>query len=383
MKKIFIILGLIILIIVGAVWAYLFMYGVPKSADEVFARFQSDRGTPVYVTDESGSTVDVAPTSDTGAVERLRQLTTRPVAGAIGLNGLMRYVERGTGHVYDINLQNGEERIVSGTTIPKTVRAVFSPNGDQLALTTITNGGEEVIVGVLGGGGEGFVGNALPVGAREVAFTDASSTLSYYLPSALGGTAYAFNILSKKSVELFTTPLKDVRVVWGENTYVYTVPTAKQFGYGYQVRSGTLDYLTKGELGLSLIAYRNGVIVTKTTEGGLSSEDITHGLPIPIIGLIPEKCTASENEVGVLFCGATTTFDDTKKYPDDWYKGVVAFSDVLFKINAPSSTVQVLSDLEKESGRSIDIAFLGVHTGGSLLYFINKNDNTLWAFDLR
>ena len=383
MKKIFIILGLIILIIVGAVWAYLFMYGVPKSADEVFARFQSDKGTPVYVADESTSTVVVTSESDTGTVERLRQLTTRPVAGAIGLNGLMRYVERGTGHVYDIDLQNGEERIVSGTTIPKTVRAVFAPSGDQLALTTITNGGEEVIVGVLGGGGEGFVGNALPDGAREVAFTDASSTLSYYLPSALGGTAYAFNILSKKSVELFTTPLKDVRIAWGKETYVYTTPTAMQKGYVYRIQGGTLGYLTGGESGLLAVPYRGGVVVTKNSEQGLSSTDITHDAPIPLIALIPEKCFASVAQEGVLYCGVPRVFDTRNKFPDDWYKGVVTFSDVLYRVNAPSSTVQVLSNLEEESGRSIDIAFLGAHSQSWLLYFINKNDNTLWAFDLR
>jgi hypothetical protein len=239
-----------------------------------------------------------------------------------------------------------------------------------------------VVVGVLGGGGEGFSGNALPLGAREVAFTDASGTLSYYLPRQGGGTAYAYNVLSKKSVELFTTPLKDVRIVWGKNTYLYTTPSAFVIGYGYAVQNGTLEYLTQGTKGLSLIAYSGGVIVTKTTEGGLSSEDITRGLPIPVVGLIPEKCVASQNEKGVLFCGATTSFDNRQKYPDDWYKGVTTFSDVLFKVNAPSSTVQILSNLEEESGRSIDIAFLGVQLESSLLYFINKNDNTLWAFDL-
>jgi hypothetical protein len=384
MKKTFIILGIILLIIIGAVWAYLFMYGVPKSADEVFARFQSDPGTPVFVGNESDSVVDVAPVTPEGALQRLRQLTTRPVAGAIALDGLMRYTERGTGHVYDINLRTGEERMVSGTTIPKTIRAVFSPSGDQIALTYIVAEEEEVMVGTLkASGGEGSLdGNTLPLGAREVAFTDASSTVSYYLPSEGGGSAHAYNVLTQKSLELFTTPLTDVRIIWGKDTYVYTTPSAVQIGYVYHIEGGTLGYLTQGGKGLSALAYTGGVIVTRSTEKGLSSTDITHGVEIPVIGLIPEKCTTSIRERGVLYCGAQTSFDSTKKYPDDWYKGVVSFSDTLFRIDAPSSTVQILSALEGESGRSIDIAQIGIDKNSEYLYFINKNDNTLWMFDM-
>lgn len=385
MKKTFIILGIILLIIIGAVWVYLFMYGVPKDAGEVFARFRTDGGTPTFVGNGSDSTVDTAPVTEGGRVQRLRQLTTRPVAGAITLNGSVRYAEQGTGHVYDIDLQNGVEKMVSGTTIPKTVRAVFSSTGDQAAFTTLSNGSAAVVTGNLTqGGGEGsFEGNTLPPGAREVSFSTASNTLNYYLPSAGGGTAYAYNLLTKKSVELFTTPLRDVRIIWGKDTYVYTTPSVVQTGYVYHEKSGVLGYVTGGGKGLMALPYDGGVIVTTNTEKGLTSLDATRNTSIPIIALMPEKCAASGAEKGILFCGVPTSFDETKKYPDDWYKGVATFSDRLFRVNAPSSTIQTVSSLEQESGRPIDISFMGISTDGKLLYFINKYDNTLWAFDLQ
>jgi hypothetical protein len=383
MKKTFLILGIILLIIVGAVWAYLFLYGVPQSTSEIFARFQNSPSAHIPRGGESESTVDVAPTTGGGERQRLRQLTTRPVAGAIALTDTMRYVERGTGHVYDINLKTGIETIVSGTTIPKTIRAIFSIRGDSMALTTITPKGEAIIVGGLKNtnSGGGFEGNTLPPHAREAAFTDASSTLHYYLPGVQGGTAYAYNLLTKKSVELFTTPLTDVRILWGKDTYLYTTPSALQQGYVYKIEGKTLSYLTQGAYAQSALRYNEGIIITQQAEEGLTSIDYTHQAEIPAIALMPEKCVASHSEKGMLFCGAPTSFDTQKKYPDDWYKGTVSFSDVLFKVNAPSSTVQVIADLEGESGRAIDIATIGVSPNGTLLYFINKNDNALWVFD--
>jgi len=383
MKKILIILGIILFIVIGGVWAYLFIYGVPKDAGEVFARFQTSSDKPVFVGDEPVTIVDVAPETTEGTPQRLRQITTRPVAGATILDGIIRYVERGTGHVYDINLLNGEEEMVSGTTIAKTVSATFSPHGDYVAITKINAGESEVIAGTLlrADGGGSIDGITLPRGAREVAFTDASSTVSYYLPNVYGGTAFAYTILTKKSIELFSTPLQDAQVLWGKNNYVYTTPSAIQNGSVYRMSGNTLEYLTSAKRGLTAFAYEGGVTISESTENGIQSTDLNTSMPIPVVSIIPEKCAASRAMKGILYCGSPRSFDATKQYPDDWYKGITAFSDVLFIVNAPSSTVQVVSNLEEESGRPIDIIEMGINREGTLLYFINKNDNALWVFD--
>jgi hypothetical protein len=139
MKKILIILGVIIILVLGAAWAYVFIYGVPENADEIFARFDRAGDAPVFTGDENSGDIDVGEGDDgmnEGVVSRLRQLTTRPVAGAVFTTAGIRYVERGTGHVYEIDLASGEERIVSGTTLQRTIRAVFSPDGTHVALTS-------------------------------------------------------------------------------------------------------------------------------------------------------------------------------------------------------------------------------------------------------
>jgi hypothetical protein len=138
MKKLLLILGVVLILLLGAAWAYVFIYGVPENAEEIFGRFDRAGDAPVFTGDENSGDIDVGDRSDgmnEGVVSRLRQLTTRPVAGAIFTPEGIRYVERGTGHVYQIDLVSGGERMVSGTTLQRTIRAIFSPNGNYVALT--------------------------------------------------------------------------------------------------------------------------------------------------------------------------------------------------------------------------------------------------------
>jgi hypothetical protein len=41
-----------------------------------------------------------------------------------------------------------------------------------------------------------------------------------------------------------------------------------------------------------------------------------------------------------------------------------------------------MSDLFAESGRQIDVLKIGIDPLDTYLYFINKNDNTLWIYEI-
>jgi hypothetical protein len=51
-------------------------------------------------------------------------------------------------------------------------------------------------------------------------------------------------------------------------------------------------------------------------------------------------------------------------------------------IDTFTGEVELVSDFTYASGRNIDIAQIGIDTEGERLYFINKNDNTLWMYTL-
>ena len=119
-RKVLIGIGVVLIFIVLGVWVYLMIYGVPKNSDDVFANlgFGSgpiDDSLPPPITEEPTPTILDTETPDP---EALRQLTVRPVAGATifadGDTQYIRYAERGTGHVYEINIASGNESRISG-----------------------------------------------------------------------------------------------------------------------------------------------------------------------------------------------------------------------------------------------------------------------------
>jgi hypothetical protein len=81
-KSLLITIGILTLLIVIGIWAYLFMYGAPKNADEVFARFGIGGNEEIIPVPLEDTRIDVTSESEPNVPKRLRQLTTRPVAGA-------------------------------------------------------------------------------------------------------------------------------------------------------------------------------------------------------------------------------------------------------------------------------------------------------------
>ncbi len=391
MKKVLIILGIVIVLLAGAAWTYVFLFGVPENANEVFGRFTEAPERPGSTGTDGGGTVDVGSGDDENEYEgedardRLYQLTTRPVAGAAIVGDAVRYVERGTGHIYEIALTGGGERIISGTTIPRTIRALFSSSGDGVALTSEY---EQELISVLGtltrttGGDGGLTITELPTGATEIGFDTKTGALLFFVPTANGGTAYSYDPVAERTTEVFSIPLSQVRVLWGAPTYVYTTPSAYAMGYVYRVGKTGLEYVTEGGKGLMALRYATGTMVTTVADRVVTTRDVvTGGVPYPT--LFPEKCTTQGPVGRILFCAVPFTFDNSAQYPDDWYKGVSSFSDMIVRIDAPSSTVSVLSNLEDESGRPIDVSDIGTDETGRLVHFINKLDGTLWMLDLR
>ncbi len=382
-KTILISIGALIIALIIGVWVYLFMYGTPKNSAEVFARFGiggEDANPPVLL---DSSTTQEGDTASLPAVsKKLKQLTLKPVAGATFTGTGILYVEQGTGHIYHLNFGSGAETLISGTTVPKARSATFSPGGTYVAITTTYGTEPETIVGsvTLENGTGGLDGVSLPLGARDVDFGNATNTLMYTVADSSGTSGYSYDVETTKGTQIFKIPLRDIRVIWGETPYVYTTPTATQKGYMYRIEKNDLIYVTRGSIGLMGVPSPDGVVVTQNESGTLSSyalttKDTRVNLPL---ALIPEKCT-SDN--AILYCAVPYSIESAESFPDNWYKGTVSLSDALWSIDVSNGTGSLLSDFLSESGREVDVYDIGANEDGTYIYFINKNDNTLWMFD--
>jgi hypothetical protein len=379
MKKFLLIAGILLILIAGGVWGYVFIFGVPKDAGDIFSNFNFG-GEPVFT--EQPSIVDTSPVDQGGNVQKLRQLTTRPIIGAVFVGGGVKYAEQGTGHIYDIMFSNGNESLVNGTTIPRATEAIFSPVGDRVAITSEEGGVRTTVITSLVGDVDGVPsGKTLPIGAREISFDKTGEKLFYLIRNTGGAKGYAYDIPKDANVEIFSIPLSDVRVLWGEPIYIYTTPSATQTGYVYSVVGGVLNHVGSSGRGISAIRQGKGLLVSHLNDGVVesfaTSGEETYTIPT---SLLPEKCIGAPGTETVFVCGAPQSPITQNQYPEAWYMGTASFSDSLWGIDIENKSAQIISNLLEESGRELDVSKIGISSDGNYLYFINKNDNTLWVY---
>ncbi len=382
MKKIILISsGIVIILLVIGVWVYLFMNGRPDNADEVFTQLGISGGKETNTTFESvasdGDGEEVYEIDNTPM--RLKQLTTKPVAGAGFVENGVRYVEQGTGHIYEINFEDSTETLISGTTITQTIEAWFSNNGEYVALTSLTDHGSETIVGKVMNGE--LTGNTLPPHAKNISLHE-DNKVFYTTETTVGSAGYMFDIETEQSSVVFESPLQDIVVLWGSPIYVYTTPSAKSEGFVYRVENGgSHNYVTEGKNGLVALRNASHLIVSASDNSGMGTFILNEGektyLTTPVI---PEKCVSDSVLQPNIICAVPNVID-LESFPDDWYKGVVSYTDSIVSIDIETGNTTSLIDLLNESGREVDVYKIGKNSGSTKIYMVNKNDNTLWLYD--
>ncbi len=130
------------------------------------------------------------------------------------------------------------------------------------------------------------------------------------------------------------------------------------------------------------MTYDEGVVVSTSDNNGILSVAHENGEEFVLpISLLPEKCVDDPHATSTLYCAAPFQMQPAM-YPDAWYKGTLALSDALWKIDIANTEATLISNFLSESGREIDVLKIGADSSGKYLYFINKNDDTLWLYDL-
>lgn len=388
MKKIIlIVIGTVVTLTIIGVWYYLFTYGAPKNSNEIFARFGI--GGDGEIIPENTEPVTEQPTESkmTSEKKRLRQLTLKPVAGAVFRGDSIRYVEQGTGHIYDIDLGTTAETLVGGKTIPLTREAVFAHDGTYVAITAYVDNMRQTMVRKVNEPDSPIRETEikLPLNARDIAFDQEGKYFSFIVPEETGAAGYRYTFSKETSERLYKIALRDVRALWGLTNYVYTTPTLAQKGFIYRVSGDNmLNFTTDGAPGLTGFMHNNDVIVTKFSDSKLESTllndyDRTSDPPTLSIPILPEKCASAAK---VLVCGAPKESVTDQSFPDSWYKGTTSFSDSLWTINTGAYTSTLLIDILGEGGREVDVYKIGIDSEGKRVWFINKNDNTLWMYDM-
>lgn len=352
----------------------------------------------------TGTTATQPTTNGTRVAPVLKELSTRPAAGAVAFatsspdSPFVHFIERGTGNVYEVAPANSTERRLSNTTIPKIEEALWNGAGTTVIARYSGDGGDSIktysaslVAPKSGGQTEGtLVGAFLTDNITAVAKNPDQNKLFYLLPNSVGSTGIVSEFDGTRRNQIFDSPLSDFLVDWPTPTLVAltTKPSAGVPGVLFLLNTKT-GVLTEAISGV------NGLTASVSPTGNLAlySESAGQSVSLKIysfkdgstqetaVSTLPEKCVWSKNDPTVLYC-SVPSYLPAGNYPDDWYKGVVSFSDDIWKIDSATGAGKLLARLKQNAGQDIDGTNLFTSPKEDYLFFTDKKDFHLWSLRL-
>jgi len=431
LKKILIVLIIVVLLLGGA-----YIYLSLQPVEEVV---QQDRPDPrTFPTSEErgftpgdnenqlpGSSTNPPPIDNTGGTgfgnefddqnQRFKRIYTLPVAGAKvygtdqNLDLRVRFVDRATGHVSEYSPKDDTTIEITTTDVPRVQKAFWGKNDNTVALQYLDEQGSllKTFLGTVvekEGGEESkefFLGGSfLPdnilsfaIAPSDVRFSD----IIYTLETNTGGSDTYINTFNGKSAEkVFSSAIKEWLLDW-PNRFAITAATKPSFdtkGYLYKMHSdsragdernfekvlGNRDGLL-GKLNMDA----SQVIYSTTEQDELNTyvmnlntgDKFNIGQPT-----LADKCVWSQSDKNIVFCAIPVFVDLRSNHPDDWYKGLVTFSDGIHQINTETGDSNIIFLPSFDAGENLDITDISISPDDSYLVFINKTDGSLWGYDI-
>jgi hypothetical protein len=393
-----IIIGVLLIVILLAIWLYVLFFNNPQNNTNIFTdlNFNDTADTTIVNNNNDDDTID-QPVVDVTGSERLRQLTTKPV---VGYQEVLRnasstpeilYIESGTGHIFSIDSNTGVEIRLSGTTFKESRVGAITQNGRFVMIQSGSGSNKEFKVGEMDQENES--GMLSPKVLYENIITFKATTdnnFLYAVQTTNSIIAKHYRPISDTSETLFTIPFREGTIKWGDTSlethYAYPKTNSKLPGFIYKIKNGQTTRLPIDGFGVSGQGSESLTLYSKQLDNVYKTfiynieSDTTESVPMSII---PTKCISLHKTSSKLICGQSiTTYGND--VPDAWYKGTVSYTDDLWEVEIDSLglSMKLLVSPEYTVGRQLDMVNLSVNNNDSNIYFLNKNDQTLWLYEL-
>jgi hypothetical protein len=331
-------------------------------------------------------------------IPALFRLSEVPVSGAIGFlknnSTFIRYTDRATGHIYDINPTTLEKIKIANNTLPKIYQATFKKGATGVIYKSLKEDSDEVIttsIELIPPKGTSTVALYTEVSTIIRGSTDNidvgdSGKLAYYSADENAIVVSSFNGATAQSI--YQSLFRDWNIKWAGNTVtLVTKPSAYVDGVAYALNptSGGLKKL-KGPLkGLTLL--RNTLenrIIYSYNDGSLTRayyEDPANNESGEIEATFADKCVWGNKQPNIFYC-ATPEGGIENNEPDLWYQGRTHYQDSLIKYNTLTGEKDLLVSAKKDFNVDIDVMNSFLTPDEDYLIFTNRNDLSLWALKL-
>jgi len=318
------------------------------------------------------------------------QLTNFPIASATAVNATssvpIRYVEKSTGHIYEISPQGKDRNRLSNTTILKIFETLWSPSANKIIMRYFNENAVSNFSARFSTSTAAIEGIFLPQETVAVAVSPLEDKVFYLQQMENTNYGILTDFTNKKKDNIFSLPFSEFNITWPSKGIIAFVskPSFGADGYLYflDIKTKEFNKIIGKVKGLTALVSTKAdrVIYSQSAGKGFSAfvfnvkDKSSNGLGLTTL---PEKCVWSKINSDVIYCAAPKSFPSAD-YPDEWYQGLVSFDDAIWQINVATGETQILYD---ETNADAINPFLTADENYFL--FTNKKDLTLWSLKLK
>ncbi|TSC70548.1 MAG: Uncharacterized protein CEO12_269 [Parcubacteria group bacterium Gr01-1014_46] len=330
-------------------------------------------------------------------IQKLRRISGEPVAGAglldVKAGTIVRYIEKATGHIFEVELFSPRQGRISNTTIPQVYDAVWGNKNESLMARYLKEDDQTIdtyslsIKDTSTTTENTISGIAFPVNLSDVSvfgnsvfYLEKNSNSSYGYISTFSGSGKRL---------IWNSPLTELtsQYVNAKTVALTTKPEESTPGFLYFVdtSTGSIRNILQNILGLSALVNDNATEVLYLNQGGRSDLYLYNLSTRANLKLtpstFPEKCVWSKKDRTVVYCAVPRESVETNSLTL-WYKGQIQLTDDIWKFDLKNNSSSITLDLSKESGETIDVIKPILSDSEQYLVFVNKRNNSLWSLDL-
>lgn len=326
--------------------------------------------------------------------ERLVQVSKTPTAGAgfvgSGTSTRLRFVERGTGYVFDFLPETGALERLTNTLIPRTYEAQIEASGRMITISEEDDGSFSTArarVATTTDNGETLyplLRTFLPSAITATAISPGGGELFYIVDTESGGKGVRTGWSGGAEREVLSSALSGWRAWWLQTGKIILVqkPSDEAMGYAYELgENGRMTPLARAP-GLTLVphpsmqAFISGASlagdVSLSVRAGTSSTQIQ--LPLKTTA---DKCVWHPREL-TAYC-ATPQTRPPARFLDLYHRGEAHTSDAWWRVDARDGTVKLLLPT---GNATIDVERPVIDASGRGIAFINAVDKSLWILEI-
>ncbi len=326
--------------------------------------------------------------------KKIRKLYPTPVAygltaSSTASSSSVFFVDRGTGHIYNMSIDEERPDKISNTTILRVFENIIDPKAKNIVLRYIKEG-SEIITTVFAPIDTEIKAKGATNNIQEITLSPKGDRIFILENTTSGSSGYISKIDGTVKTLVFTSPLKELLATWPEEGTISITTKASYLKPGYlfllNAKTGDSKKVLGPIYGLTSNVSGDGkrVLFSVSDSGKISTKmlNLSDGsIQETLLQTLPEKCIWSKVKKTSVYCAVPN--DPAQNMPDAWYKGLVRGVDQIWHLDTVTNEVGKLSNLLTDTGTLIDAVNLTLDEKEYALYFINQNDLSLWSADLR